>query len=149
MARRKSSYSSERGAALLEFTFSGVILLTAVFATIDFSRLLWAQNALGNAVREGARYASGHSANSTTTSDIKKLVVYGSPAGGTTPAIHGMTENKVQVTYTSVGLAQGTISVKVVGYQFQFVSLLGLSVQLPTCETTLTAETAGFIPPTI
>ncbi len=58
--RLKTKRSGERGAALVEFAIAALVFLTAVFAVIEFGRLLWVHNALTDAARRGARYAVNH-----------------------------------------------------------------------------------------
>lgn len=45
----------ERGAAAVEFALLLPVLLLIIGATVDFGRLYYAQNIVGNAAREGAR----------------------------------------------------------------------------------------------
>ena len=89
--RRRIRRATERGISLLELTFSTIVLVTSIFATIEFSRLLWAHNALNDAVRKGAEYAISHTTTTTTTTAIKNLVVYNNVAGGTNAVAPGLT----------------------------------------------------------
>jgi len=56
----------EQGSALVEFAFVVVLLLTFVFGAIDFSRFLYTDHFVGEASREGTRYASVRGASFTT-----------------------------------------------------------------------------------
>ena len=147
--RRRIRRASERGVSLLELTFSTIVLVTSIFATIEFSRMLWAHNALNDAVRKGAEYAISHSTATSTTTAIKNLVVYGNTSGGTNAIAPGLTTSMVSVTYDAMLLGSGTATVKVTGYTFNMVSLLGLNVSMPTYRATLTGETAGNTPPSL
>ena len=154
-ARPRSRYKlclgfgrSERGTSLVEFAISGSVFFLALFAILDFGRLLWAHNALADAARQGARHAVSNSVNSTA--EIKNVVVFGDKTGGTRPLVNGLTTSNVEVAYDNVGLGRGTVTIRITGYRFNFATLLFVpSIQLPDYKTTLTGETMGFAPPRI
>lgn len=138
----------ERGATLLEFAIGATVFLTAMFAVIEFGRALWTHNALSDAARRGARYAVNHQA--TDVAAVKNVVVYGDPAGGTTPLVNNLTTTNVQVQYSSFGLGAGTVSVSITDYKFQFIiPIVGTTISMPNYTTTLTGENAGFVPPNL
>jgi Flp pilus assembly protein TadG len=143
MARFKKSKTGERGSTLLEFAIGATVFLTVMFGVIEFGRLLWTHNALTDATRRGARYAINHP--STDSDAVKNVVVYGDPAGGTQPVVENLTKNSnVVVQYSNFGVGQGTVTVSIVNYQFQFVvPIVGTTIQLPGYSTTLTGENAG------
>jgi len=62
---------------------------------IEFGRALWTHNALTDAARRGARYAVVH--KQIEIADVKNVVVYGDPAGGTKPVVENLTTDNVQV----------------------------------------------------
>lgn len=148
MRQIKRVESNERGATLVEFAIAATVLLTAMFAVIEFGRALWVHNALSDAARRGARYAALHSAGDVA--DVKNVVVYGDPAGGSKPTIPNLTTANVTVTYSNFALNTGTVTVKVTNYQFQFViPIVGTKITMPSYSTTLTGESVGFIPDNI
>ena len=51
----KKVCTSERGAAAMEFALLLPVLATLVFGMIDFGRMLWFQEILVNATRDGVR----------------------------------------------------------------------------------------------
>ncbi len=59
---------SRRGQALVEFALTIFVVLFVVFIIIEFCMALYAWNVLGNAAREGVRYAIVHGANNTNCS---------------------------------------------------------------------------------
>jgi Flp pilus assembly protein TadG len=142
------SRKSERGASLVEFTIAAAVFLTVTFAVLEFGRALWVYNALADAARKGARYAAVHDLNNATViDDVKRIVVYGNPAGTGSPVVDNLSTTNVDVTHPDFGLDQGTVSVSINNYQFQFVlPLLPVSIQMPSPTTTLTGECAGLIP---
>ena len=145
MRRNKLFDSKERGATLVEFAIGVTVFLTAMFAVVEFGRALYVHNALADAARRGARYATLHS--SADIDQVKNVVVYGDPAGGSQPLVPNLSTTNVSVNYSSYGLNKGTVSVSVTGYQFQFVlPLLGTSITMPNYTTTLTGESVGWIP---
>lgn len=145
MKRRKLFHSSERGSTLVEYAIALTVFLTAMFAVIEFGRALWVHNALADAARRGARYATLNS--SSQVDAVKNVVVYGDPAGGSQPVVPNLTANNVTVTYSQFGLNKGTVSVSVTNYQFQFViPIVGTTITMPNYTTTATGESVGFIP---
>ena len=59
MMRRRGREGS-RGQALTEVAMVAPLFFLMVFGTIDIGRVVWANDAVANAAREGARYASVH-----------------------------------------------------------------------------------------
>ena len=158
MVYTKRERKGERGAALMEFTIGASVFLTAIFAVLQFGILLWTHNALTDAVRRGARYAinqcdpaDGSCPGSSTSVDrAKNMVVYGTPnpATGAQPVVKGLTTDNVQVSYTSFGVNAGAVKVSIVNYDFSFVvPLFGTTLRMPSYQTTLTGENAGYVPP--
>ncbi len=159
MLRISSAKQKQRGATLVEFSIGATLFLTALFAVVEFGRVLWTHNALCDAARRGARYAINQPASTppgyiTSGTDvgpsitaIKNVVVYGNPAGGTNPTITNLTPANVSVTYSNFGLGEGTVAVSIQSYQFQFVlPMVGTTITMPNYQTTLTAESAGVMP---
>ena len=145
MKQNKLFGSGERGATLVEFAIAVTVFLTAMFAVIEFGRAMWVHNALTDAARRGARYAVLHSASDVN--DVKNVVVYGDPTGGTQPMIPNLTTGNVIVNYSNYAMNNGTASVSITGYQFQFVvPLIGTSITMPNYTTTLPAESVGYVP---
>ena len=143
---RRQERKNERGATLVEFAIGATVFLTAMFAVIEFGRVLWTHNALSDAARRGARYAVNHATGDEAA--VKNVVVYGDPAGGEKPLMENLTTTNVQVQYSNFGLGAGTVSVSITGYQFQFViPIVGTTISMPNYNTTLTGENAGLVPP--
>jgi Flp pilus assembly protein TadG len=135
----------ERGAALMEFAIAATVFLTLMFGVVEFGRCLWTHNALADAARRAARYAINHP--EADADDVKSVAVYGIPKGGKTPLINNLTTDNIEVKYTNYKLGEGTVSVSVTKYQFQFVvPLIGKTLTMPSYNTTLTAENIGYVP---
>ena len=146
MKQVKRFDSSERGASLVEFALAVTVLLTSMFGVIEFGRALWVHNALTDAARRGARYATLHTP--AEMGNVKNVVVYGAEGGGTQPVVPNLTPDNVTVTYTDIGVNKGTVSVGITGYQFQFVlPLIGTTITMPAYSTTITGESVGVLPP--
>ena len=111
--RFKNSKRGERGAALVEFAIAALVFLTAVFAVIEFGRLLWTHNALTDAARRGARYAVNHKASEKA--DAVKMTVYGTTDDGPqSPLVYGLKESNVIVTHSSgYNVGEGTVTVTI------------------------------------
>jgi Flp pilus assembly protein TadG len=145
---------NERGAALVEFAIVATVFLSVMFGVIEFGRLFWTHNALRDAARRGARYATVRRNDSNGIAAVKNMVVYGDPAGGTTPVVSGLTTNDVQVNFQNYnGLqlsSKATVSIENGSgqpYQFQFsVPLIGGTFSMPKYKTSLPGESAGYVP---
>jgi Flp pilus assembly protein TadG len=145
MLRIKSNRNSERGGTLVEFAIAATVFISSMFAVLEFGRALWVHNALSDAARRGARYAVISPA--ANTAQVKNVAVYGDPAGGSTPLVNNLTTANVDVNYNGYGLNEGTVSVSITNYQFQFVvPLIGTTITMPSYTTTLVAESAGLVP---
>jgi Flp pilus assembly protein TadG len=150
MASRGRVKKVERGATLVEFAIAGAIFFTAVFGLIEVTRMLWTNNALTDAARKGARYAALNKETDVTA--VKNMVVYGvtNPSAGATPVIYGLTTDNVVVTYNNFGVKQGSVEVKITGYQFTFsVPLIGATLVMGDYHTVMPGESAGEEPPII
>lgn len=148
MKQSKRFKSNERGATLVEFSIAATVFLVVVFGVIEFGRALWTHNALSDAARRGARYATLHSA--TEIEQVKNVVVYGNADGSGTPLVPNLTTENVSVDYSNFALNAGTVSVSVTGYEFQFiVPIVGTTITMPSYTTTLTGESVGWIPDNI
>ena len=135
----------ERGATLVEFSIGALVFLTSVFAVLEFGRLLWVHNALTDAARRGARYAINHT--QTDAESAKRMAVYGTLSDGATPMVSGLTTGQVKVTYNNFNVGEGTVTVQIDSYDFQFVvPLVGRTIRMPNYTSTLTGENAGTEP---
>jgi len=146
MIRIKSCKSNERGSTLVEFAIGATVFLTAMFAVLEFGRALWTHNALSDAARRGARYATLHAQGDSGS--VQNMVVYGNPAGSGQPLLPNLSTGNVSVNYSNpYQINQGTVSVSMTGYQFQFViPIVGTTITMPNYTTTLTAESVGLVP---
>lgn len=139
----------ERGSTLVEFSIAAGVFSVALFGVLEFSRLLWTYNALADGVRKGGRYAVLHTPGSTTA--VQNVVIYGtaSPGDNAQPIVHGLTTSHVAVTYNNLGVKQGTVTVRVSGFNFEFLampSVFGASLTLPAYQVSMTGESAGYEP---
>jgi Flp pilus assembly protein TadG len=76
LTRRRS-----RGQALVEFAIIIPIFLTLLMGIFDFGRVVWAQNSLASAAREGARFAIVHGGSPSNLCPVGPI----SPKYGTIP----------------------------------------------------------------
>ena len=144
--RPKSNRRGERGAALVEFAIAALVFTTALFAVIEFGRLLWVHNALTDAARRGARYAVSHTPSASA--DAQKMAVYGTTDDGASPMVTGLKPENVKVEYAAgYNVGEGTAKVSIQNYDFNFVvPLVGTKIKMPAYTSTLTAESAGKVP---
>ena len=156
----KRERKGERGAALMEFTIGAALFMTVTFGVLQFGVLLWTHNALTDAARRGARYAINQCdpadascpSSSTSVDRTKNVVVYGTPnpPTGAQPVVKGLTTANVAVNYSGFGVNAGAVKVSIVNYDFSFVvPLFGTTLRMPSYQTTLTGENAGYVPPNL
>jgi Flp pilus assembly protein TadG len=141
---------NERGGSLIEFTVVASVFFLMLVGIVAAGNLYYTHNALVEATRRGARYAVLHPTGSTA--DVRNVVVFGTPtpADGATSLIYNLQPGNVTVQYTGLNVASGTVTVTIVDYTFPFVLPTSTtSVAMPAYRTTLTGESAGFIPPDI
>jgi Flp pilus assembly protein TadG len=140
----------ERGGSLIEFTVVASVFFLMLVGIVAAGNLYYTHNALVEATRRGARYAVLNPTGSTTA--VQNVVLYGTPAppSGSTPLVYNLQPGNVTVNYQGLNVAQGSVTVTITGYTFPFVlSTSTTSVTMPPYRTTLTGESAGFIPPDI
>ncbi len=160
---------NERGTTVAEFAMVALLFFTLIFGIIEFGRLLYTHNALTDATRRGARFATLHRGVSDADKlAVKNEVVYGSRAtyndkGEATspPLINGLDTTMVKVEFegvdldgdpatpgkTNFGTNLGTTTVKIENYAFNLnIPVIGRQLILPAYSSTLTAESAGELP---
>jgi Flp pilus assembly protein TadG len=146
------SRNNQRGAALFEFAIVATVFLTMIFGVIEFGRFFWTHNALRDAARKGARYATIRKNDGPGIQAVKYMVVYGDPNANpatATPVVPGLTTSNVAVEYQNYnGVLLGSrASVSIVNYQFQFaLPLVGATTTMPSYRTSLPGESVGFVP---
>jgi len=150
LEKRNTKQSGEHGSTLIEFTVVAAVFFMMLVAIVAAGNLYYTHNALVEATRRGARYAVLNPTGSTTA--VKNVVVYGTdtPAQGATSLIYNLTPDNVTVTYSGLNVASGTVTVTISSYSYPFVApTLTTSITMPPYRTTLSGESAGFIPPDI
>ena len=150
LEKRNTRRSGEHGSTLIEFTVVAAVFFMMLVAIVAAGNLYYTHNALVEATRRGARYAVLNPTGSTTA--VQNVVVYGTatPAQGATSLIYNLQPGNVTVTYSGLNVASGTVTVTISGYSYPFVApTLTTSIAMPPYRTTLSGESAGFIPPDI
>jgi Flp pilus assembly protein TadG len=152
--KRDTKNHSERGTAIVEFTITAAFFLMIIMAIVSGGHLFFTHNAMVESTRRGARYAATLAKpatescvnNSTTVTPVKNMVLYGTPTAGTTTLVNNLQASNVTVCYSSdYGVAQGTVSVKIEGYNYTF-AVAGRVINMPAYQTTVVGESAGWIP---
>ena len=144
--------NKERGAALFEFAIVASVFMTMIFGVVEFGRLFWTHNALRDAVRRGARYATVRHSDAAGQLAVKNMVVYGDPNANpatATPVIPGLSTSNVVLEYQNYNGLQlsSKATVSITNYQFQFaLPLVGTTTTMPSYRTSLPGESAGYVP---
>ena len=147
LKRFPNTRGNERGGSLIEFTVVATVFFMMIVGIVSIGNLYYTHNALVEATRRGARYAVLNPANSNTA--VTNVVRYGTdnPPAGAIPLVYNLQPGNVTVTYTGMGVASGSVTVAITGYTFPFILPTSTtSITMPPYRTTLTGESAGFIP---
>jgi TadE-like protein len=145
---------SERGTAIVEFAITASFFLMIIMAIISGGHLYFTHNAMVESTRRGARYAAmnclpnlaGCQNSGTSLDRVRNVVLYGTPTAGSAPLVNGLTPANVQVDYSpDFGVAQGTVSVKIINYNYTF-AVAARVINMPPYQTTVVGESAGFTP---
>jgi len=150
--KQPKSNNKQRGAALFEFAIVATVFLTMLFGVIEFGRFFWTHNALRDAARRGARYATIRKDDAAGIQAVKYMVVYGDPNANPAtamPVAPGLTANNVAVEYQNYNGVQlsARASVSIVNYQFQFaLPFVGATTTMPSYRTSLPGESVGYVP---
>jgi Flp pilus assembly protein TadG len=117
---------NRRGNAMLEFALSSAVLIPMMAATFQFGLAFYQYNKLQSAVREGARYAALRTYDSASatpsaafSSAVANMVVYGSPAGGTTPVVTGVQTSNVNIGVAMVNGVPSTMTVWIDSFDYR------------------------------
>ncbi len=132
---------NQRGSIFIEFALTFLLLVAIFTGTFQIGYAFFAYNTLSNAVRQGSRYASLRpydSASSTPSASfntaVQNFVVYGDPAGGTTPILRGLTTSNVRLTILTVGSAPVQVTVAITGYTIAAVFANFVLNNKPSCS---------------
>jgi hypothetical protein len=165
----KVNRNDQKGTSMAEFSVVALVFFMIIFGIIEFGRLLYTHNALTDAARRGARYAVLHRqvanlGEPDPITCVKNVMIYGEtnidaatcdPLAGQSPLINGLGTTNIVVTYQGLspfayGTNVGTAKVTIQNYNFNLsIPLLRRTLAMPAYTTTLTAESAGLIPPNI
>ncbi len=92
--RKNKDRVSERGAVAMEFALLLPILAALIFGMIDFGRMLWFQEVLVNATRDGVRqgtlFNSGNGQSEIQAIISQALSNGGVPADGLSVSVNGL-----------------------------------------------------------
>lgn len=121
---RGASRKGQRGNALIEFALAFTFIVPLFLGSYEFGHAFYVYNGLQSAVRGGARYASLRLYNSATEtpsdaylSDVRNMVVYGDPEGGTTSVVPGLSPSDVSVTMQFVEGIPRNVTVGITSYR--------------------------------
>jgi Flp pilus assembly protein TadG len=124
----KTLKRKQRGSALVEFALTFPLLFGVFSGSFEFGYAFYAYNTLVNAAREGARYASLKPYDSATStpstafqSAVQNMVVYGDPAGGAAPILHGLSASNVQLNVLMAGGTPMQMTVSITGLSINII----------------------------
>jgi Flp pilus assembly protein TadG len=126
-----------RGNVFIEFGLAFPLLFVFLSGSFELGYGFFLYDRLESMVRTGARYASvidfdSAQGGSTFRTNVQNMVVYGTPSGGGSPLVLGLTTSKVNVTWQAdaAGIPQ-TIKVAISNYQFRVLGATFLLTNKP------------------
>src|SRR5688500_6900738 len=148
--------NSENGIATLEFAITAGFFLMMIVAVVAGGHFFWTHNAIVESTRRGARYAASECNPDDTNCPgragalerIQNVVLYGCPTAGTEPLVGNLQRSQIVVSYSKrpgmndsewFGVAQGSVSVKIQNYGYNFI-LSPVVLRMPPYETTVRGE---------
>jgi Flp pilus assembly protein TadG len=112
------------GSAIVELSLLLPVLVSLFLGVWQFGYGFYTYNELEQAVRAGARYASMRAYDSATETPstafrdaVRNVVVYGTPAVGTTPVVPNLTTANVNVTAAFASKVPRYVTVSITNYQ--------------------------------
>ena len=112
---------------MIEFGLAFPLLFVFLSGMYQFGYAFFVYNELQSAVRSGARFASTNDfdaggGGSTFQTQVRNMVVYGTPSGGDAPLVRGLATGNVNVTWTvdGAGIPQ-TVTVAISDFSFYAV----------------------------
>jgi hypothetical protein len=133
----------QRGTTTVEFAIVGSLAILVLLTVIEFSRLLFVVNALGEGARRGARMAVVCPINDPA---IRRVAVFSRASGGdTSPIVKDLDVADVTVRYLDrYGADIGDVRVSIDNFQHRLVLPLPIGpITLPSNPTTLPRESLG------
>lgn len=153
MVKRQHDNRGERGVTILEFAITASVFFMMLVGIVAGGVYFWTHNALVEATRRGARYAT--LSQNTAIAEVRNVVVYGNPAGTGTALVPNLVPANVTVTHSVFGVGRGTVTVGIcqsaangcTPYEYNF-TIPGISetIEMPPYRTTLPGESAGYVP---
>ncbi len=112
-----------KGIAVVEFALGSGVLLATFSGTFEVGYAVIQYDKLQTAVAQGARYASlipydsaSPTPSSAFLSAVQRMVVYGNPAGGTSPAVAGLAPRNVGLKVSFTNGVPSSMQVSITGY---------------------------------
>lgn len=141
----------------MEFIFIAPFFMMMLVGIVAAGNFYFTHNAMVEATRRGARFASMQAANNpagalrTTVGcdttgprliEIQRYAIYGNEAGTGTNLLNLQPSN-ICVEYSNFGVATGTVKVSIIDFNYNFV-IPGISkvVAMPAYSTTVPGESA-------
>ena len=115
--------SGERGSTMVELTLVLLLVIGILIGTLDIAQVVYFQHSVAFRAKRAARWASAVPYNET---QIRNMVIYDNPAGGTRPALMnldartGSGSSIVRVQLLDAGTTSARVQVRIDNYPFRF-----------------------------
>ena len=145
----------------MEFVFIAPFFFMLLVGIVAAGSLFFTHNAMVDATRRGARFASmqaaanpagtirttnGCDTTGPSLTAIRNFAIYGN-AAGTGANVSGLQPANICVEYANFGVQTGTVTVSVINFNYNFV-IPGIArvIAMPPYRTTVPGESAGASP---
>lgn len=110
--------SGQRGSAMVEMALGMAVLSSLFIGTFQFGFGFYRYNSVYNSVRGAAHYAALRDYDGTDrfSNEVKNMLLYGDPEGGTAPLIPGLHRDDITVTASFANGVPSSITVTVNNY---------------------------------
>ena len=144
------SSSRRKGNVMVEFAIACSLLIPVFSAAFQFGYVFYQYNLLCAAISNGARYAGSRTyrtlSGGTDLTKVKlatqNMVVYGTPSGGTTPQVKGLTTGHVNVAYTYANSIPTSVTVSINNFTIDGIFKSYTFTQSPTLRYPYTGRYA-------
>ena len=114
--------SSRRGSTLVELTLVLMMIIWILVGTLDIAQVVYFQHSLAFRAKRAVRWASTVPYDET---QIRNMVIYDNPAGGSSPALLNLDSinngsSIVGVQLLDAGTTSARVQVRIDGYPFRF-----------------------------
>src|SRR5215470_3247709 len=123
----KANKRRQRGIQLIELAIVAPVLMLLLAAMTEFRNYIYHYTTLAKTTRAAARYLSAKSFTEAEKEKARNVAVCGVPdsCDSVAPVLDGLSADNIEITSTGGAVLPQTVTVRIVGYQYQPIFDLG------------------------